>query len=101
MNKDAIPPKDPEFNDWFENLFGFAIPNAAALGLTDDQTKPLTDAHTRWTTAYPATQTAEAAYHASVTVKNQARAAVEGIIRPLVQQLQTNPNVTDEQRKKL
>ena len=101
MNKDSIPNKDPEFNDWFENLFGFAIPNAAALGLTDDQTKTLTDAHTQWVAAYPSLNAAEAAHHAATLVKDQTRATVESVVRPLIQQLQTSPNVTDEQRKKL
>ncbi len=101
MNKDSLPNKDPEFNDWFENFFGYATGNAADLGLTPDQVKGLTDAHDQWSASYPALNTAEAAYHAATVVKDQTRATVESVVRPLIQQLQATSSVTDEHRKKL
>ena len=101
MNQDNLPSPDPEFNDWFENFHGFVTANSAKLGVTTDQTQALSAVHDQWGVAHPAHKTATAAALAATHVKNQARAAAEGVVRPLIQQLQASPSVTDEQRKSM
>lgn len=101
MGSDYIPTGDAEFHGWFGNLNDYANANAADLGLTPDQTLALTNAYTVWKTAFPAHTTASAAASAAKTNKDAARDAAETVLRPLVQQLQASPNVTDDQRKKM
>jgi hypothetical protein len=99
MANDSIPPADPEFHNWAGPFSDYVAANAAAMGLTADDVKPLTDAITAWKTAYPAHTTAHAAARAATSVKIQARDTYEAVARPIIQQLQANPKVTDAQRK--
>jgi hypothetical protein len=101
MGSDYIPTSDAEFHTWFGNLHDYATDNAAALGLTPDQTAALTNAYNTWKTAFPAHTTASAAAGAAKTNKDGARDAAETVLRPLVQQLQASPTVTDDQRKNM
>jgi hypothetical protein len=97
MGSDYIPTADAEFHTWFGNLHDYATDNAAALGLTPDQTAVLESAYNNWATAFPAHTTASAAASAAKTHKDNA----ETVLRPLVQQLQASQTVTDDQRKKM
>lgn len=101
MGNDYIPPADADFHNWFENFYNYASGNAAALGLTPDQTAALTSIYNNWKTAFPAHTTASAAAGAAKTNKDQARDGAETVLRPMVQQLQASQTVTDDQRKKL
>jgi predicted phage tail protein len=99
MAPDNILPADPDFHDWVVPFSAFVTTNAAAMGLVPDDVAPLTAAVTAWGTAYPAHKTAGAAASAATTHKDGTRAAVESVARPLIQQLQASPKVTDAQRK--
>jgi hypothetical protein len=97
-NPDYIPPADDKFHEWVCPTTDYIVANATAMGLTPDDTKPLTDAVATWKNAWPAHQSAQAAATGAKTTKDNSRADVEAAIRPLVQQLQVSPKVTDQQR---
>ena len=99
MPNDSIPPADPEFHNWAGPFSDYVATNATAMGLSADDVKPLTDATSTWNTAYPAHTTAHSAATAATSVKIQARDTFETVARPLIQQLQASPKVTDAQRK--
>jgi hypothetical protein len=101
MNNDNIPPADPDFHNWVVPFSAYVATNAADLDLDPTDVTPLTDAVTTWKTAYPAHKTASGSAVAAKTIKDQARASVEGIARPLIQQLQASPKVTDAQRNSM
>jgi hypothetical protein len=98
MSDDYIPPPDDKFHEWICPTTDYITANATPMGLTDDDTKALTDAVANWKTAYPSHQTAQAAATGARTTKDTARAVVEAAARPLIQQLQVSPKVTDQQR---
>ena len=58
----------------------------------------MTAAVATWSTAYPAHNAAAAAATAATTNKDQARTVIESLTRPLIQQLQASPKVTNAQR---
>src|ERR1035437_2032269 len=97
MATDNIPPADPDFNNWLVPFSNYVNTNAAAMGLAPNDIAPLTAAVATWGTAYPAHTTAAAAT-AATTNKDQARTAIESLTRPLIQQLQASPKVTNAQR---
>ena len=101
MTNDNIPSSDPAFHNWVGPFAGFVSTNATAWGLDPAVVTPLTNAVATWTTAYPAHGTAQRASFAASKTKKQARAALEGVARPLIQSLQTNSKVTDAQRKQM
>jgi predicted phage tail protein len=98
---DFIPAPDPDFHDWVVPFNAYVNTNMATLGLTATDVAPLTAAVNDWTVAYPAHKTAAAAATGAKTTKDQARAAIEGVARPLVQQLQASNKVTDAQRSQM
>jgi hypothetical protein len=101
MTNDNIPPGDPEFHKWIAPFAAGVATNAAVWKLDPTIATDLTAVVTAWNTAYPAHTTAQRNSNGAAKTKNQARAAVVTIARPLIQQLQTNPLVTDTQRKQL
>ena len=88
------PHPDPDFNNWIVPFSNYVNTNAAAMGLAPNDIAPLTAAVATWSTAYPAHNAATAA----TTNKDQARTAIESLTRPLIQQLQASPKVTNAQR---
>jgi hypothetical protein len=99
MADDNIPHPDPEFDGFFDQIHTYITANAADLGLTPDQLPPLAAAKTTWDTAYPAHKTAASAAGGAARTKEHARSGAEQLLRPIIQQIQANPKVTDEQRK--
>jgi hypothetical protein len=95
---DYIPNGDADFNNWIVPFVAYVTANAAALGLTPNDLAPLTAAANGWNAAFPANETAQAAASAAAISKDHARTIAEGVVRPLVQQLQSSPLVTDAQR---
>jgi hypothetical protein len=98
MANDNIPHPDPDFNNWIVPFSNFVNTNAAAMGLAPNDIAPLIAAVATWSTAYPAHTTATASATAATTNKDQARTAIESLTRPLIQQLQASPKVTNAQR---
>ncbi len=99
MPKDYIPKRDGDFFTWERNFTTYVDANAAALGLLPADVDPLLAAQGTWMPAYMDNETKQAAARAATTVKCQARAAYEAVIRPLVRRIQASPVVTDEQRR--
>jgi hypothetical protein len=97
-NSDYIPPADDKFHEWVVPLNDYINTNGTAMGLTDDDTTPFSDAVATWVAAYPAHQAAQAAATGAKTIKDNSRADVEAAVRPLVQQMQASSKVTDKQR---
>ena len=97
-NSDYIPNADNKFNEWIVPLSDYLTANATSLGLTTDELTPLTAGVGAWKTAYAGHQTADAAASAAQTTKDNARDALEAVVRPLVQRLQVSPGVSDQQR---
>jgi hypothetical protein len=95
---DYIPTSDADFDNWLGLFAAYVTANAAALGLTPNDIAPLTAATTGWDAAFPANETAQAAASAAAISKDHSRATAETVARPLVQQLQASPLVTDAQR---
>jgi hypothetical protein len=101
MAHDSIPPADPEFHNWVVPFSAYVTANAAAMGVDPADATTLTAAVGVWTTAYPAHKTATGSAVAARTVKDQSRSNLEDIARPLIQQLQASPKVTDAQRNNM
>jgi hypothetical protein len=95
---DYIPTSDADFDNWLGLFAAYITANAAALGLTPNDIAPLTAAVTGWDAAFPANETAQASASAAAISKDHSRATAETVARPLVQQLQASPLVTDAQR---
>jgi len=98
---DYIPTADADFDNWLGLFAAYVTANTAALGLTPNDIAPLTAAATGWTAAFPANETAQAAASAAAISKDHARTTAETAARPLVQQLQASPLVTDAQRSQM
>jgi hypothetical protein len=98
MATDNIPPADADFNNWIVPFSNYVNTNAAAMGLAPNDIAPLTAAVATWSTAYPAHNAATATATAATTNKDQARTVIESLTRPLIQQLQASPKVTNAQR---
>jgi hypothetical protein len=97
-HNDSIPPADPEFHKWVGPFSDYVSTNATALGLQAGDVAPLTTAVTSWKTDYPAHNTAQANATSAKVKKDNTRADIEAIARPLIQGLQASPKVTDAQR---
>jgi hypothetical protein len=99
MANDNIPPGELDFHNWVGPFADYVSKNATAMGLSADDVAPLTATVAIWSTAFPAHTNAHTAATSAAKTKDQARAAVESVARPLIQQLQASPKVTDTQRK--
>lgn len=98
---DYIPAADAEFHVWQENFIAYAGANLAALGLVAADLTPVSTASSTWKTLYPAHIAAADAAQAARAAKDGGRAALVGLIRPLVARLQASPAVSDAERASL
>jgi hypothetical protein len=101
MNNDSIPTPDPEFHTWVVPFSAYVAANGVDMGLDPADATSLTAAVGVWGTAYPSHKAASKNAVAAKTVKDQARATLESIARPLIQQMQASPKVTDAQRNNM
>lgn len=102
MYQDPIPPKDADFNDWVLAFAGYLnTAHNPALGVTDDQLLALAAAVAAWTHAYGATTNPATVTSTDVAAKNEARAALEAICRPIIRLLQASPVMTNDIRTSL
>jgi hypothetical protein len=101
MAHDSIPPTDPDFHTWVGPFSTYVAANAAAMGVDPADATALTGAVSTWNTAYPAHKSASNSATAARTNKDNARSGVEDVARPLIQQLQASPKVTDAQRNSM
>lgn len=105
MNRDPIPHKDADFNNFVLPFNSQVQANHTAtptwMGLTNGQVTDLDTAVTAWADAYAATLNPATATAPDTLAKNEARAALEARLRPLLRQLQANPAMTDDIRADL
>lgn len=98
---DYIPSGDTAFDAWLENFVTTVTANAVALGLKEADLDGVTAARTAWLPAFAAHIAAQASAEGARQAKDQARAAVEGAVRPLVRVLQASAEVSDAERAQL
>ena len=96
---DYVPTGDDVFNNWQDVLVTYVTANQTRFGLSTAQMLPVTGTQTTWDTAYPAHVQAARNAATAATAKDGARAGYEGALRTCVSGLQTNANVTDEDRR--
>ena len=101
MAGDYIPPADADFDPYQGQCVGYITTNKTALGVSDAALAPVTAAKTAWDAAYPAHVAAQASVQGVTQTKKDARIAYEAALRPLIQQLQASPTVTDTQRQSM
>jgi len=97
MNSDPIPKKDADFNSLVIVFVPYlSSAHNPALGITPGQQAAMDGGLAAWTPAYAATLNSATVTSTAVAVKNEARAAFEAVLRPIIRQLKANPAVTDD-----
>lgn len=99
MAQDPIPPGDDGFHGFLGDITDYIVTNGVAMDLDADQILALTGVTGTWNTAFPAHRTASKIASGAAATKNNARYGAEGVLRPIIQQLQTSRKVTDAQRR--
>jgi hypothetical protein len=95
---DFIPASDAEFDTWIHNFTHYVSAHLAELGLVAADLTPITDSVTDWDTAFADQVAALAAAQGASQTKNSVRAALEGLVRPLIKRMQSHPGVTNAHR---
>ena len=98
MSNDFLPRPDADFNAWLRNFQTYATANLAPLGLTAADLTALQTAVTGWDAAFNAHTAAQAKAQSARQAKDDSRAEVEALLRPLSGQLQSKTDVTDAHR---
>jgi hypothetical protein len=95
---DYIAKPDTDFAAQMTALIAVLAANEAAYGMAAGAAAPLSAALDTFDTALGTANTAKAAANVAVAAKDQARNDLEGLVRPLIRQIQENPIVTDALR---
>jgi len=98
MPHDSIPPADADFNNWVNPFSAYVGLHHATLGVDTSAITLMGMALAAWTPAYAAIQNPDTTTPPAIRSKNEARAALETILRPLIRQIQAYPAVTDDMR---
>lgn len=98
---DIIPRADGDFTQWANKLVGIVNERQFDWSLNPVLIMAINDAATAWGPAYAEAIAARAAAEAATQNKQEARAAYEAALRPLIRQLQTLVEVTDADRASL
>ncbi len=98
---DYLPGPDNDFTSWTDNFVAYANANLAALGLVAGDMVPVASANTDWKTSLADHVAAAAAAKSARQTKDEMRATLEGLIRPLVKRLQASPEVDNAERQSL
>src|SRR4051812_28218037 len=95
---DWVPKPDADAATYFNTVITAIEADEAGFGTTSTVSGALRTKLTAYTTALSASDAAKATASNAVSTKDAARATLEGQLRPLVQQIQANPAVTDAMR---
>jgi hypothetical protein len=95
---DYIKKPDMEFRGQMETLIAVLAAAPGDYGLVAADMTPLTNALELFVTRLNQSEAAKAAALTAVANKDEARAALELLVRPMVRQIQERPVVTDERR---
>jgi hypothetical protein len=98
---DYIPDSDGDFGDWLTQFLGFANDNLGGLHLTAPDLAAITNLVTEFADARTINEANQAQARGSRAHKDDVRANLERLIRPLVGRIQGTAGVTDEQRQGL
>ena len=99
--KKYIPVSDSKFDEWFDNFVTKLPAIAQTVGLSASQVQAVQDAYNEWDTDYDNHISKKASAHAARAKKENTLATAESVIRSVVNQLQPNPQMTDEFRMEL
>jgi hypothetical protein len=98
MKRDPIPPKDADFDHWVVAFAAYIAANGTTMGIKAPVMSALASGVTAWTHAYAATTNPATVTSTAVSVKNEARATLETLLRPLLRQIQADPATTNDMR---
>lgn len=101
MSNDFVPTSDADLIAWVSNFLSSANSNLAALGLTADNLTPVQDAAGNFETDFAANNAAQASAQGARQNKDDSRAALVALIRPLVRLIQAGATVKDSHRQSL
>jgi hypothetical protein len=101
MHTDSFPLKDADFNNWLIPFQSYVGLQHVLLGLDIGTISALSAASTAWTSAYTAIQNPDTTTSTTIRLKNEARTALETVLRPIINQIQANPAVTDDMRTRM
>lgn len=95
-----IPFGDAHFDEWAQKFSTQLAAILTALGILPAVVDPddISDAFDAWDTAYDAHQLAQATAQSAAEVKDEARVALQTLIRSVTQLLQKYPGMTNAQR---
>ncbi len=96
---DPIPEAEQAY-DQFMNLFvPYVATNAGTVGVLPATASALTAALTDWTDGLTDDRAKAAAAQSATALKNERRAALTALARPVIQAIQANPAVTNDMRQ--
>jgi hypothetical protein len=98
---DYLPGPDADYQAWVLNFVTYANANLTALGLVAADLAPITSGQTAFNTGFTAHVAAVNAAKAAKQTKDENRAALTAVIRPLVRRLQASAVVSDAERASL
>ena len=96
MAGNYIPPKDADALTYLTTLAGVLAAAPASYGLVAADVTPITNKVNEFGQALQDVDTLKTASTAGVQHKDDVRAALENLVRPIVAQIQANPAVTDQ-----
>ena len=101
MARDYLPANDLVFLDWYTNFVTYLGANAARLGITPEQVAALDTELTVFTGALSSYHTLRDQTSAASKGRTEKRVSATSAVRPVVSQVQSNPNTTQADRDML
>lgn len=101
MPASYIPTKDADAVTWSQNFSDLITANPTDFGLVAGNAVTIAAVVTPWVAAYATAINPSTRTPASVTAKDNARAAMEAVCRPFAVQVSLNAGVTDENKTAL
>ncbi len=98
MNQDPIPRKDIDLNNWVIPFAAYIATNGTTMSIKAAIMLALANAVAVWKTAYAGVANPATATSIAVSLKKEARVELEAVLRPLLRQIQANPDTTDDMR---
>ena len=100
-NNGYIPGPDTKFENWADQFAKKVGTDFASLGVKEAMSIQLTEDATDFVTKMSDLLNAKIAAKAATEAKNDTRTALESVVRTVAGIIQSNPDVTDEQKKAL
>jgi hypothetical protein len=97
--RDYIPSRDQDFQTWFWNFYTVISQNAAAYGVTPQESGQLGTLHNNWYFAYNAAENGNTRSPATIAAKDAIRRQATAYIRPIAVRIILNPSISNAQRE--